>query len=196
MTREDRIKQGILSLDTGDYQALVSDYLTRDLGYARVIALGMKPGTHKTRAGTPDTFYHTGSHCVLMEAGTYTRKSDAEKKIREDAKKCTDYRDDHPELIVDSIVIAYTCTSVDPPDVVGIERDYEGVMLLGLDSLALGLLRYPWLVEEHLQIPMPSDQVLDVDAFVSKMDQDPFSPPACRTGWSDERRRNAASANA
>lgn len=52
MTREDRIKQGILSLDTGDYQALVSDYLTRDLGYARVIALGMKPGTHKTRAGT------------------------------------------------------------------------------------------------------------------------------------------------
>ena len=191
MTREDRIKQGILSLDTGDYQALVSDYLTRDLGYARVIALGMKPGTHKTRAGTPDTFYHTGSHCVLMEAGTYTRKSDAEKKIREDAKKCTDYRDDHPELIVDSIVIAYTCTSVDPPDVVGIERDYEGVMLLGLDSLALGLLRYPWLVEEHLQIPMPSDQVLDVDAFVSKMDQDPFSPRMSNrmVGREEEKRR-------
>jgi hypothetical protein len=80
MTREDRIKQGIRSLDTGDYQALVSDYLTRSLGYAQVIALGMKPGTHKTRAGTPDTFYHTGSYCVLMEAGTYTKKRDAEIK--------------------------------------------------------------------------------------------------------------------
>ncbi len=175
MTREDRIKQGILSLDTGDYQALVSDYLTRSLGYARVIALGMKPGTHKTRAGTPDTFYHIGSHCVLMEAGTYTKRRDAEVKIRQDVKKCTDYRDNHPELIVDGIVIAYTCTSIDPPDLLGIERDNEGVELLGLDALAFGLLRYPWLVEEHLQIPMLSSQVLDLDTFVSKMERDPFS---------------------
>lgn len=125
MTREDRIASGVQHLNAGEFQCLVSAYLYRKLGYADVIEVGMKPGTRKTRSGTPDSFYRTGSRCALMEAGSYERPSEALQKIREDIGKCITYRDDHPELDVERIVIAYACPNIDPAELTKLAREYE-----------------------------------------------------------------------
>ena len=52
----DEIKQRILQLGPGSFQAMCDQYLSQ-IGYPNIVSLGTQAGTQKTTQGTPDTYF-------------------------------------------------------------------------------------------------------------------------------------------
>ncbi len=177
------IKQKILLLDPKSFQDMCLSYLKLERDdLSNPTGLGGKPGTRKTRRGTPDIYFITLENKYIFVECT-TQADALFQKIREDIKKCLDKSAielNKKELI--EIICCHTSSSIKPSQDLELRklcRD-SGVRLtlIGIDQFAEDLFsKYPWLAKTHLGLEVDTDQIFFYDSFIEQYNSKKLSAP-------------------
>ena len=175
------IKQRIDQLDSGSFQILCDEYLSRK-GYSNLVSLGTRSGTQKTTLGTPDAYFcRINGKYVLAEYTT--QKTKLKEKIRTDLEKCFDAnftgisKDDIIEIIY-----CHTSSNLDA----GADKELKQycqengtqLTLIGIDSLSEDIYRnYPVLAKEHLKLAVDTEQIRQPCDFIKQYNANALAAP-------------------
>lgn len=171
------VKNRLNQLDQASFQILCDAYLSK-IGYPNLVALGTKEGAQKTTPGTPDTYFTLLCGKYVFAEYT-TQKSNLFSKIKGDIEKCLD--EDLigvPLNLISEIVYCHLSSNLKPEqDMVLRERcETLGIKLtiIGIDLLAEGLMKYPSIIKDHLNISVDTEQIQLIDDFVKQYDSNPL----------------------
>ena len=162
------IKERILEMEPGEFQVLCDHFLAKK-GLTPSACIGTKAGTHKTTPGTPDTYICTDNNYIFVEYTTTQQQLIS--KIREDLDKCFDVEKTGVPLDrIDKILYFHTSSRLDAKDDMAL-KDYcktKGVELdlIGIDSLAEALAKYPSIIKEELHLDIGTEQIQSLDDFI------------------------------
>lgn len=175
-----KVESAILSLDGGKYQKLMDAYLMRKYQFSNINPLGVQTGTDKTTKGTPDSYVEcdNGQYIIIMygsvEAASFS-------KLKSDILSCfNESKLSIPIDKIDRIICAYTSTNLHIEQLEALKKLIEGVKieLIGLGTVAHDIvLKYRFLAERFLDIPVDSGQVLDIEEFVEQYDAGGMNAP-------------------
>ncbi|MEG1151164.1 MAG: hypothetical protein RSD51_03670 [Malacoplasma sp.] len=174
------IENAIISLDGGSYQKLMDAYLMRKYQFNNIHPLGVQTGTDKTTKGTPDSYVEceNGKYIIIMY-GSVAAASFS--KIESDILSCFDKTKlTIPIKKIDKIICAYTSTNIHIEQIETLKNSINGVKieLIGLGTLAHDIvLKYRFLAEYFLNIPIDTGQVLDIEEFVKQYDAGGLNAP-------------------
>ena len=173
MARKLEIESKILQLNGGQYQALCSEYICKKRNLNNIVDLGQKTGSYKTTKGTPDAYSKTeDGKFILIACGTVEKNSI--RKINDDIRDCLNEKktgikkDDIKE-----IVIFHTCTNINPGQQKSLENSVKGIKitLQDIDTLSYDLSnKYQSIANDHLNIPIDTNQISDIDTFINRYD--------------------------
>lgn len=174
------VEKAIVSLDGGKYQKLMDAYLMRKYQFSNIHPLGVQTGTDKTTKGTPDSYVEcdNGQYILIMygsvEAASFS-------KIQSDILSCFDVSKlSIPVEKIERIICAYTSTNLHVEQLEMLKNLIEGVKieLIGLGTVAHDIvLKYRFLAERFLDIPVDSGQVFDIEEFVEQYDAGGMNAP-------------------
>lgn len=174
------VENAIISLDGGKYQKLMDAYLMRKYRFNNIHPLGVQTGTDKTTKGTPDSYVEceNGQYIIIMY-GSVAAASFL--KIKSDILSCFDATKlSIPIEKIDRIICAYTSTNLHIEQIEKLKNLIEDVKieLIGLGTVAHDIvLKYRFLAEKFLDIPVDSGQVLDIEEFVKQYDAGGLNAP-------------------
>lgn len=174
------IEQAIVSLDGGKYQKLMDAYLMKKYRFSNIHPLGVQTGTDKPTKGIPDSYVECddGQYILIMygsvEAVPFS-------KLRDDILSCRNKEKlDLPIEKIKKIICAYTSTNLHIEQLEELKSLIPGVTieLIGLGTVAHDLtLKYRFLAQSFLNIPIDSGQVFDIEAFMEQYDANGMNAP-------------------
>ena len=174
------VENAIVSLDGGTYQKLMDAYLMRKYQFSNIHPLGVQTGTDKTTKGTPDSYVECddGKYIIIMygsvEAASFM-------KLRSDILSCFDTNKLSISIKkIDRIICAYTSTNLHIEQIEELKNLIEGVKieLIGLGTVSHDIvLKYRFLADRFLDIPVDTGQVLDIEEFVEQYDAGGMNAP-------------------
>ena len=176
-----RIKQAMLQLDAGGFQALCDDWLSRKTG-GIICSLGAQAGTEKTTKGTPDTYFRTDDgRYIFVE---YTTQTDGLfNKIKTDIKKClNEKKTGIPCSEINKIIYCHTSSNITVMQDVELHTicSDAGVelKLYGIDEIAADLAKsFSAITKDHLGIPLDTGQISFLDEFLAEHDSNKMMAP-------------------
>ena len=135
----DEIKQRILQLGSGSFQAMCDQYLSQ-IGYPNIVSLGTQAGTQKTTQGTPDTYFFDANGKYIFVEYT-TQQRNLPDKIKSDIEKCLDVSSTKiPHDKISEIIYCHTSSNIAPKDDLAFRTMCEKVgiefTIYGIDQLA------------------------------------------------------------
>lgn len=175
------IKQKIEQLDSGSFQILCDEYLSRK-GYPNLISLGTQSGTQKTTLGTPDTYFCKINGKYVFAEYT-TQKTNLKEKIRSDLEKCFDTHSTgiRNEDIVE-IIYCHTSSNINVSTDKTLKQYCQEkgtqLTLIGIDRLSEDIYRnYPILAKEHLGLVVDTEQIQQPYDFIKQYDANTLAAP-------------------
>lgn len=174
------VERAIVSLDGGKYQKLMDAYLMKKYQFSNIHPLGVQTGTDKTTKGTPDSYVEcdNGQYILIMYGSVATASFS---KIKSDIISCFDISKlSIPVEKIERIICAYTSTNLHIEQLEILKNLIEGVKieLIGLGTVAHDIvLKYRFLAERFLDIPVDSGQVFDIEEFVEQYDAGGMNAP-------------------
>lgn len=177
----DEIKQRILQLGPGSFQAMCDQYLSQ-IGYPNIVSLGTQAGTQKTTRGTPDTyFFDCNGKYVFVEYTT--QQSGLTDKIKSDIQKCLDVSSTKiPHEKISEIIYCHTSSNVPPKDDLSFRTMCEEVgikfTIYGIDQLAQDMfLKYRGIAKDYLNLSIDSNQIETLENFVEHYNASKLAAP-------------------
>ncbi|MFI3805631.1 nSTAND3 domain-containing NTPase [Vagococcus fluvialis] len=179
MSKLNRIQNEIKQLEGGRFQNLCDVYLYRKLDWKNIVSLGSMEGTDKTTIGIPDSYFfdEKSRKYILVMYGT---RKDATKKLKEDIVEAIEKTKIAKEDIRE-IICCHTSSNI------SVEKDKElrnlanpiELTLIGIDTLSNDLLqfRYQDIVKDFLGIAESTEQVWNIEQFVSIHDKSKMNAP-------------------
>lgn len=175
------IKQKIEQLDSGSFQILCDEYLSRK-GYPNLVSLGTRSGTQKTTLGTPDTYFCKINGKYVFAEYT-TQKTNLKEKIRSDLEKCFDTHSTgiRNEDIVE-IIYCHTSSNINVSTDKTLKQYCQEkgtqLTLIGIDRLSEDIYRnYPILAKEHLDLVVDTEQIQQPYDFIKQYDANTLVAP-------------------
>ena len=165
------IKSEIKRMEAGKFQVLCDRFLAKE-GLIPTSSLGMQAGTYKTTPGTPDTY-------IYMDNGKYifveytTQQDNIVSKITDDLNKCFDIgKTGIPLDKIDRIYYFHTSSNIKPEDDMKLRglcsSKKVSLVLIGIDTLAESLRKYPSIIKEELNLEIGTEQIQAVDEFIQQ----------------------------
>ena len=177
----DEIKQRILQLGSGSFQAMCDQYLSQ-IGYPNIVSLGTQAGTQKTTQGTPDTyFFDVNGKYIFVEYTTQQRN--LPDKIKSDIEKCLDVSNTKiPHDKISEIIYCHTSSNIAPKDDLAFHTMCEKVgiqfTIYGINQLAQELfLKYRSIAKEYLNLAIDSNQIETLEDFIKHYDASKLAAP-------------------
>ena len=175
-----KIQQSILGLGPGEYQRFCADYIIKKKNYKNIHDIGSKEGTNKTTKGIPDSYNinEDGTYSLLMY-GTVEKQSISklEKDIKEAySKNKTGISSDK----IKEIICFHTNTNIKPGDYNRLKTLYNdiNIELIDIDSMAHDICEnYQSIANDHLQIPIDTNQISDIEDFIKRYDKFSVNSP-------------------
>lgn len=188
MSKLNRIQNEIRQLEGGRFQNLCDVYLYRKRNWENITALGSMEGTDKTTKGIPDTYFfdeETNKYILVM----YGTRKDSLTKLELDIKEAIEKtRIDKKDI--QEIICCHTSSNLT------VRRDKElrgsagsiKVTILGIDTISHDLLQFKYqdIVKDFLSIAESTEQVWDIEQFISKHDKSKTNAPLT-TSYIDEK---------
>ncbi len=180
MSKINAIQQAILQLDGGKYQKLMDAYLYKKFKYNNIEPLGSHTGTDKVTKGIPDSYVKldNGRYILIMYGAV---ESTSYEKIEKDIKSCLDKKKlDIDIKEIEEIICCYTSTNIHIEQKKKLESMFEGVKitLVGIGTVSHDLLsKYPTIASEFLDISIDTEQIFDIDEFISRYDKTKVNAP-------------------
>lgn len=174
MSKINAIQQAILQLDGGKYQKLMDAYLYKKFKYTNIEPLGSHTGTDKVTKGIPDSYVklENGRYILIMYGAV---ESTSYEKIEKDIKSCLDKKKIDIEIKeIEEIICCYTSTNIHIEQKKKLENIFEGlkITLVGIGTVSHDLLsKYPTIASEFLNISIDTEQIFDIDEFISRYDK-------------------------
>ena len=167
------VKERINQLNQANFQILCDEFLSKE-GYPNIVALGTQDGAEKTARGTPDTFFCLSNGKYVFTEYT-TQKNGLPAKIRVDIDKCLDENYTKvPLQEIAEIVYCHTSSNISPAEDRALRLLCEGngikLTLIGIDSLAEKLMKYPSIIKRNLLLSIDSEQIQIADDFIRQYD--------------------------
>ena len=180
MSRKTTIKSLIRQMNPASFQRMCYDYLEK-IVFKDIVSLGTYAGAEKTTRGTPDSY-------ISMPDGKYiyveytTQQNDVATKIEKDIEKCLDVNiTGIPIDRIKEIICIHNSSNVSAKDDSALKEYCKayGIQLeiIGIDSLAAGLDRYPSILLDHLNISIDTNQVQSMDEFIKRYDSNKTTAP-------------------
>lgn len=177
----DEIKQRILQLGPGNFQAMCDQYLSQ-IGYPNIVSLGTQAGTQKTTQGTPDTYFFDANGKYIFVEYT-TQQRNLPDKIKSDIEKCLDVSNTKiPHDKISEIIYCHTSSNIAPKDDLVFRTMCEKVgikfTIYGIDQLAQDLfLKYRSIAKEYLNLANDSNQIKTLEDFIKHYDASKLAAP-------------------
>lgn len=175
-----QIKSKLLELEGGIFQRLCDDWLFKK-GYQNINAIGMTKTSNKTTTGTPDTLISLPDGKYIFSEYT-AQQGNLRSKIENDIDKCLDK--EKTGISTDEIreIIICYLGELTSADISKLEKkcsQYNIVLTLyNIDTISLSIANdYPILAERYLSISLDTGQILDIDDFIKKYENNEFSTP-------------------
>ena len=167
------VKERINQLNPASFQILCDELLSKE-GYPNIVSLGTQDGAEKTTRGTPDTFFCLSNGKYVFTEYT-TQKTGLPAKIRADIDKCLDENYTKvPLQEIAEIVYCHTSSNISPADdrTLRLLCEENGIKLtlIGIDSLAEKLMKYPSIIKRNLMLSIDSEQIQTADDFIRQYD--------------------------
>lgn len=167
------VKERINQLNPASFQILCDELLSKE-GYPNIVSLGTQDGAEKTTRGTPDTFFCLNNGKYVFTEYT-TQKPGLPAKIRADIDKCLDENYTKvPLQEIAEIVYCHTSSNISPADdrTLRLLCEENGIKLtlIGIDSLAEKLMKYPSIIKRNLMLSIDSEQIQTADDFIMQYD--------------------------
>lgn len=167
------VKNRINQLNQASFQILCDELLSKE-GYPNIVSLGTQDGAEKTTRGTPDTFFCLNNGKYVFTEYT-TQKTGLPAKIRADIDKCLDENYTKvPLQEIAEIVYCHTSSNISPADDRTLrllcEKNGVKLTLIGIDSLAEKLMKYPSIIKRNLMLSIDSEQIQTADDFIRQYD--------------------------
>lgn len=167
------VKERINQLNPASFQILCDELLSKE-GYPNIVSLGTQDGAEKTTRGTPDTFFCLNNGKYVFTEYT-TQKTGLPAKIRADIDKCLDENYTKvPLQEIAEIVYCHTSSNISPADdrTLRLLCEENGIKLtlIGIDSLAEKLMKYPSIIKRNLMLSIDSEQIQTADDFIRQYD--------------------------
>lgn len=180
MSKINAIQQAILQLDGGKYQKLMDAYLYKKFKYTNIEPLGSHTGTDKVTKGIPDSYVklENGRYILIMYGAV---ESTSYEKIEKDIKSCLDKKKlDIDIKEIEEIICCYTSTNIHIEQKKKLENIFEGIKitLVGIGTVSHDLLiKYPTIASDLLDISIDTEQIFDIDEFISRYDKTKVNAP-------------------
>lgn len=186
MSNVEYIQSKILEMSGGAFERLFDAYLYKKYGFNNIQTLGVQTGTNKTTSGTPDSYVVTDDgKYILITCGSVKRN--AFQKIKSDILACLDNsKVAIKKEKIKKIICGHVSTNIHIDQFETIRNllgDIE-VELVGIDTISHDLAYYyPIIAKEHLNISIDTNQILDIDSFVSLYDKSKINAPIKCDFW-------------
>ncbi|HNX28749.1 MAG TPA: ATP-binding protein [Syntrophomonadaceae bacterium] len=179
------IKQKILQLEGGAFQELCDAYLCAS-GYTSILSFGMKSGTMKTTKGIPDTYFLNSRNKYILVMYT-TQQSKIYEKVRNDIRDCLDTK--KTGLVtsdIDEIIYCHTSSNLSAGDDKKLHEycSSNGIslQLKGIDEIANDIYkRLPIIARDFLGVSISTEQILELNEFISNHDSNTMTAPLSTT---------------
>lgn len=175
------IKRRIQELAPAQFQEFCDTFLSKK-GYGRVHGYGMKAGTGNTTPGNPDTYFRKENGKYVFVAYTI-QQSNIYSKLREDIDKCLDTIKTGLDIAeIEEIICCHTSSNLSAGDDKKLHDlcESKGILLTiyGIDEIANQVHnRYRSLAKDFLGLSIDTNQILQIDEFVSQYDANSISSP-------------------
>src|SRR5699024_2603112 len=166
MSRINAIQQAIDTLNGGEFQKMMDEYLSKRFS---VFSTGSTFGDNNPKKGTPDALIRLNNNRYIFMEYTVQRYNIID-KILDDIDSCLD--EDKTNIAKSQIEKIICCTKITlkTKDIKKIyekaEKENVELELLTGDVISQQLLRYPTVVKNHLNLEMDTGQILDIEDFV------------------------------
>lgn len=184
------IQNKILQLSGGEFERLFDAYVFKRYSFSDIHTLGVQTGTNKPTKGTPDSYVLTDDgKYILITCGSVTENS--AKKIKSDIIACFDGAKLSIEKEkIEKIICGHTSTNIhveQNEEIMSVLNGIE-IKLIGIDNISYDLAyNYPYLAKEYLNISIDTNQIFDIDAFVSVCDKSKLNAPIdCKFWYREE----------
>ncbi|RRD33445.1 hypothetical protein [Streptococcus sp. OH4692_COT-348] len=180
MTTITDIKNRIQTLSPANFQEFC-DCLIYKNGYGKVHGYGMKAGTGKTTIGNPDSYFRKDNGKYVFVAYT-TQQNNIYAKIKEDIDKCLDKSKTKLSITdIDEIICCHTSSNLSAGDDKNL-HEYcanKGISLTiwGIDEIANQIFNNFRSLIRELGLSIDTNQIMDVDSFVSIYDANEMLAP-------------------
>lgn len=174
------IQRKILTLDGGEYQKLMDAYLYKKFKYTNIEPLGSHTGTNKVTKGIPDSYVKldNGKYILIMYG---TVESASYEKLEKDIRSCLDKEKlALDKKYIEEIICCYTSTNIHIEQKEKLEHLIEGIKitLIGIGTVSNDLLtKYPTIASSELNIPLDTEQIYEIDDFISRYDANGMNAP-------------------
>lgn len=181
MSKLTDIKQRIRQLEGGAFEDLCNAYLYK-LGYENITSLGTKPGTLKTTKGIPDTYFIDSGEKYVFVMYT-TQDHNLYKKIFEDICDCLKPEKTGIEIVnISEIIYCHNSSKLSAGNR---KKLYDfcaekGILLQlhGIDRIASKIYtQFHGISRDFLGIPISTEQIFEVDEFISTYDSNGMASP-------------------
>jgi len=179
MTKLNRVQSEIKQLEGGRFQNLCDRYLYLKRTMTNITALGSMDGTDKTTKGIPDTYFRDeeSKKYILVMYGT---QQDFVSKVQKDIEDAIQKSNLNKEDIQE-IICCHTSSNLPVAKDKELRELVEPIQLTfyGIDTLSHDLLkiRYQGIAKEFLDILESTEQVWNVEQFVSIHDKSKTNAP-------------------
>ena len=182
MSKLTDIKQKIIQLDGGEFQELCDAYLSK-LGYRNIRSLGMKPDTHKTTKGIPDTYFIDDNDKYILVMYTTQLAGSVFNKILADVKDCFD---ENKTGLKNSDISEIICCHTSSNITAGQNKklcalcEKNGILfsIYGIDHISHDLYeKYHFIASDFLSISISTGQILSDAEFLQSYNSNALAAP-------------------
>lgn len=179
MSKINMIQNKLVGLNGGEFQKLMDAYFSKKYK-GTLYTIGSVMGNNNTKTGTPDTLIKPNiGNYIFIE---YTvQKNNIVSKFKDDIFKCLDEeKTGISKKLIEKIICC--CNSrLDTNEIeelisIGRENDVE-IEVISLDSIAYKLLEYPFLIKNFFGISIDTQQILELEDFISINDSAKLATP-------------------
>lgn len=184
------IQNKILQLSGGEFERLFDAYVYKKYSFSNIQTLGVQTGTNKPTKGTPDSYVLTDDgKYILITCGSVTENSVT--KIKSDIIACFDGAKLSIEKEkIEKIICGHTSTNIHVEQNEKIRSLLNGIKVepIGISTISYDLAyKYPYLAKDYLNISIDTNQIFDIDEFVSVCDKSRLNAPIGCKFWYREK---------
>ncbi|HDR4425269.1 hypothetical protein [Bacillus thuringiensis] len=179
MRKINEIQMKLGELNGGEFQKLMDVYFSKEYK-GNLYPIGSVLENNNTKTGTPDTLIKpTGKKYVYIE---YTvQKKNIVSKFKDDISKCFDEeKTGIPKNLIGKIICCCNTRlgTSEIEELVSIGRNNDIVVeVISIDSIAYKLMEFPFLIKDFLGISIDTQQILEIEDFVSINDSAKLATP-------------------
>jgi len=173
-----QVESRLREIEGGHFQKVCNLFVSRK--YRTAFAPGSQIETYKTTAGTPDAFFIEQDGSYTFIEYTTTRPAGLKNKIKTDLLKCFNYVDNSAIRLSRIIYFhsSHTLSAKDHSDLTKLCLDNNCVFeMYDVAVLASELLEYPFLIRDELNLPIDTGQIMTIDRFVEKYNNQKLTTP-------------------